>query len=255
MSIVNVLDIDLDVFLDPRPWRKVDEGRLSPSEYQAWSPIQVEEYLVERCKLDPNVPIPGQVVVYHHELFDIWNRLIAGGTLQKPFSLTHIDSHADLGLGDPSYVYIMCDLLHADMSLRNNPKREGAYGLSEGNYVSFALACRWISEFKYVQHPSTRRGNHGGLPDIADSFFEDNDPKRANLQLKRYPQGIEVGINRITEYEPVALEPPVPISYYDRDTFVSTDNFSFLFTAISPNYTPETTDRIIPVIKKFISPI
>jgi hypothetical protein len=188
-------------------------------------------------------------------MYDIWNRLIVGGTLRTPFSLTHVDSHADLGLGDPSYVYIMCELLHADVSLRNNPKRDGAYGLSEGNYVSFALACRWISEFKYVQHPSTRSSNHGGLPDIGDSFFEDNDPERDTIQLKVYPSEIEVGIRRITEYEPVALEPTVPISYFDRDTFVSTDSYSFLFAAISPSYTPKTTDRIIPVIEKFITPI
>jgi hypothetical protein len=67
MSIVNVLDIDLDVFIDPKPPLNVNDDRLSPSDYHSWAPEQVEEYLVERCKLDPKAPIPGQVVTYHHE--------------------------------------------------------------------------------------------------------------------------------------------------------------------------------------------
>lgn len=255
MSAVNVLDIDLDIFLDPRPCHRAREGRLSSSEYRAWTPEEVEWFLVHHCNLSAVKPIPGKVVSLHHELFDVWDKLIGNGQLAAPFSVTHLDSHADMGMGDASLGYIMCDLLHCDLVSRRNPQSGGAYGLLEGNYVAFALACGWINDIKYVQHPQTQSDNLG-LPDIADRLFRNNDPTCGIIQLKSYPAGSDNGIDRYWELAPpIKLEREVPIEFHDRDTFTSADSFSFFFVAQSPNYTPATSDVILSSIRKFIRPV
>jgi hypothetical protein len=216
---MNVLDIDLDIFVDPRP-RRPSADRLSATDYSSWSPDRVEEYLTEHCNLDTVNPLPGKIVTYHHELFETWRRLIADGRLVALFSLTHIDSHADMGLGDPSSFHIMCELLHSDLEGRVESTRTGGE-LREGNYVSFALACHWISDLKYVQHPETRIRNAGGLPDIGDVFFKDTNPNRGIIQLKKFLPEYKTGITRLTELTPVGLEPEVPIEFFERDNFNS----------------------------------
>lgn len=253
---MNILDIDIDVFVDPRPDFGIGKGRLPSAHFNAWTPTEVEKFLEERCGLRADKRIPGAIVTCHHELFDIWDQLIADGRLNAPFSITHIDSHADMGLGDASSGYIMCDLIHGSMASRKNFRRESAYGLLEGNYLSFALACRWISDIKYVQHPQTRSHNHGGLPDISDAMFQNSDPNCGIIQLRAFPRGSEKGIDRYWEvHQPIAFEPEVPIEFYDRDAFKSADTFSFLFAAQSPSYTPKTADSLLPIIGKFIEEI
>jgi hypothetical protein len=253
---MNILDIDTDVFVDPRPHRRRAGERLRASDYHAWTPDRVERFLVEQCNLSVDKRTPGAIVTYHHELFDIWDRLIANGLLSAPFTLTHVDSHADMGMGDASCEYILCDLLHKDLNDRRNPKRGDWDGLQEGNYVSFAVACGWISKINYVQHPQTRKENDRGHPDIADRLFRNSDPNCGIIQLRAFRPGSNDGFNRYWETAtPVSFEPELPIAYHERDTFKGTDEFSFLFAAQSPDYTPATVDPILEVLRGFIQPI
>lgn len=87
---MNVLDIDLDFFLREWPRRRESNGRPSACEYQPWSPTEVEDYLLKRCNLKKDSPIPGVVVKHHHELFDHWESLIVSKKLKTPFRLIHM---------------------------------------------------------------------------------------------------------------------------------------------------------------------
>jgi hypothetical protein len=253
---MNILDIDVDVFIEPRPDFGIGKGRLDGTTFKPWSPTKLERFLVEQCGLCQDNPVPGRIVTYHHELFDLWDELIADARLDSPFSLTHVDSHADMGLGDASCGYIMCDLIHGSFADRKKFRRSGSDGLLEGNYLSFALACRWIKHIKYVQHPETRNHNDGGLPDIADAMFKNSDPNCGIIQLRAFPRGSDNGIDRYWEiHDPISFEPEVPIEFHDRDTFQNEDSFSFLFAAQSPNYTPKSADMLLSVIEKFMEPI
>jgi hypothetical protein len=248
---VNVLDIDLDFFVDPRPHRRANGDRLSETEYHPWPPCSVEEYLTQRCNLRKDSPLPGAVVTCHHELFDQWKCLIDSGDLAAPFHLTHVDSHADMGMGDASSGYIMQELLRRDPNERDEPKRDGHNGLLEGNFVSFAIACRWISSIVYVHHPQLFAQNCR-LHDIPNCLFRNNDPRCGVLQLKQLPSDGNHSFRRLTELDPIAIEPEVPIRIVERDSFSTTDPFSFVFVAKSPKYTPITSDAILETIRNFI---
>ena len=97
---MNILSIDLDFFLDLRP--EYDQNRLSQTEYTPWAANKVEHYLKERCHLSKDNRVPGKIVKYHHEFFDLWKKLMDSGHLDVPFKLIHIDSHADMGMGSNS---------------------------------------------------------------------------------------------------------------------------------------------------------
>ena len=248
---MNVLDIDIDAFLDPRPKRRANDDRLSSTEYRPWARRDVKNFLADRCILHD--PKPGDIVTYHHELFDRWNSMIASGQLRVPFHLTHVDSHADMGMGDASSSYIMGELLHQNPKDRNNPKRGGHDGLLEGNFISFAVACGWISSIDYVHHPQLFAQNCG-LHDIPDCLFRDNDPKCGVIQLKQLPPDCRQSIRRLQEFTPLAFEPEVPIRFIERDAFHTDALFSFIFVAKSPKYTPATSDSIVDIIREFIIP-
>jgi hypothetical protein len=249
---MKVLDIDIDLFVDPRPSWRADADRLDSARYRSWSPMAVEDYLTDRCNIQKEHPLPGAIVTEHHELFDRWDSLISTGQLTTPFDLVHIDSHADLGMGDPSSRYIMGDLLHHELNQRYKPRRSGADRLREGNFITFAIAYRWISSIVYVHHPQLIKDN-GGLHDIPTCLFRNNDPRCGVLQLKQLPRDcLDGGIRRLQEFEPISLEPEVPIKLVDRDSFSTDDSFSFVFSAQSPRYTPVTADSILNTIRKFI---
>ena len=247
---MNVLDIDLDFFLDPRPNRPT-EGRLDGNYYTPWNAARVETFLTRQCKLQKCFPIPGAHFENHHELFDVWKNLITTGQLSEPFHLTHIDSHADMGMGDTSCNYIMRDLLHRRPSSRIEPKRSGNDGLLEGNFGSFAVACRWIASIDYVHHPNLANDNCG-LHDIPNCLFKNNDPRCGILQFKKIPATDGLGVTPFENIEPIALEPEVPIRMFAGDSFSTSKAFSYIFVTQSPQYTPITSDPLFETIRQFI---
>ncbi len=178
--------------------------------------------------------------------------MIASDQLRIPFHLTHVDSHADMGMGDASSGYIMAELLHRNLR-PTHPKRDGHDGLLEGNFISFALACQWISSIDYVHHPRMLKQNCG-LHDIPNCLFRDNDPNCGVIQLKKLPSESYPSHRHWTEFQPLALEAEVPIQFIDLDSFQANASFSFIFAATSPKYTPATSDSLIDVIREFIIP-
>ena len=256
MATVNVLDLDLDFFLDPRPDQPAKDGRLSPTDYQPWPAARVEDFLTEQCKLRKDRPLPGDVLTQHDEVFERWTSLISSGRLPIPFSLTHVDSHADMGMGvgDISPQYIMGELLHHNPSERVNLKRGAPDGLHEGNFVSFAVARRWISSIVYVHHPQLLPQNCG-LHDIPNCLFRNNDPNCGFIQQKRLPSDCQHSVQRLTEYTPLALEPEVPIQIVQAASFDAAEPFAYIFVAQSPRYTPATSDPIVDIIREFVRPI
>ena len=90
------------------------------------------------------------------------------GILQPPFHVTHVDAHADLGLGDSGYVYLMTSLLFAPPESRLHPAPPtGKTGLTEGNFLLFAIACRWINDLEYVYGEG---GGEDELPCVMQGF-------------------------------------------------------------------------------------
>jgi hypothetical protein len=248
---MRVLDLDLDFFLDKRVESPPSRGRPSPADVHPWRSCDIEEFLVKQCGLDPRNPLPGRAVVEHHELFDVWKDMVARGQLIIPFDLVHVDAHADMGMGDGSPSFIMAELLHRDVAERTSPPRGGTYGLLEGNYLAFAVACRWIRSLTYVVHPHLYRDNCK-KHDIPDCFFKNYDNTCNCLQQKALAPESLRSIRRPQEFEPVHLEPEIAIRLVSGSEFKSESPFSLVFAAQSPRYTPSTADEVFSILRRFI---
>jgi hypothetical protein len=102
-------------------------------------------FLTKRCRLD--APRPGFVVERHNELFYLWGDAIKAGQMASPFEVVHVDAHADLGLGDASYAYVMGELAFEPIEHRyeilkkrrpRSPKEMidlGNHPLTDGNWL------------------------------------------------------------------------------------------------------------------------
>src|ERR1019366_8668845 len=86
-------------------WVERDGARLPEDEYSSWSPEETMDFLRGRCHLTGK--LPGWVIEHHDEAFARWRDAVGDGMLVPPFHVTHIDAHADLGLGDAGYVHLI----------------------------------------------------------------------------------------------------------------------------------------------------
>lgn len=97
--MTRILDLDLDFFFHKAAhWRDAGSGRLDAEAYPPWSNKEAIDFLHDHCCLA--APRPGFVVENHGELIELWATAIDSGRLTPPLSVTHIDAHSDLGLGD-----------------------------------------------------------------------------------------------------------------------------------------------------------
>lgn len=240
-----VLDLDLDLFVHGvEHFRSSDDDRLDPDDYRPWSVDEAIAFLTENCGL--RARLPGAVVEHHGELFGKWRAAIAGGHLRAPFEVTHADAHADLGLGDAGYMYLMSELLYSPPEERLHPNggtlgRE--YGLEDGNYLIFALACRWLARLTYVMNDETPR-------DIMPLVMQGFDPDASSLQLAAVPvDDLRALVPRVDQLVPDFVEPAVPFQKMRWQEFHAEHPFDAVCLARSPGFTPEGCDAIFDEIR------
>lgn len=240
--MLRILDLDLDFFLHDVAYWAGDSGRLDAAEYPPWELSDAISFLEGRCLLGDR--LPGFVVENHGELFQLWRRSIERGLVEAPFHVTHVDAHADLGLGDAGYMHLMTDLLYRRPEDRDEPK-EGSEGLNDGNYLAFAIACRWLSELIYVC--SDRGGN-----DLMTYHLESFDPSASRIQLKamKKPEIEKLWGLRMGDAQVDSFEPPIPFARLRWNEFQADVPFDFICFAHSPTYTPPEADAIFDEIRQ-----
>jgi hypothetical protein len=239
-----ILDLDLDFFLnDAAILRGPDDGRLDGADFPPWPLEQVLAFLHDQCGL--RKPMPGFVVENHGELFSRWREAIDGGQLNVPFHVTHVDAHADLGLGDLGYVYLMTSLLYEEPE--NRHPRAGQDALGDGNYLAFAISCRWLGELVYVFNDG---GNDGD--DALLYVLEGFDPQARNIQLAAVRSRQELFENLMTPKNLTVehVEPTVPFARTGWRDFQADQPFDFVCLARSPTYTPPEADAIFDEIRQ-----
>jgi len=143
---MRVLDIDPDFFVQGVAhfrWR--EKGRLDGKEFPPWSLDDVLRFLLDQCGLETGdggfSKVPGVAIEYHADLFVVWREAIQRGRLELPLSVTHLDAHADLGMGDPGYAYLMTELIFLPVDERAHHEALGDH-IHDGNFLAFAAACR-----------------------------------------------------------------------------------------------------------------
>ncbi len=240
--MIRILDLDLDFFLDGVGELIPKDGpRLDPSEYRPWSISDAFAFLESACLLEGRSA--GWSVEHHDELFPLWRKSIEEERLEEPFHVTHVDAHADLGMGDSAYMYVMGELLFDPVEGRRYP-RTGDGAMDFGNWLLFALANRWIADLTYVF-------NEVGGSDVFSWHMENFDNSASNLQLKAArPADLKasLGTGRIPPIQ--ATEPLVPFAQVPWVDFHASEPYDIVCLTRSPSYTPETSDRLFDAIRQ-----
>jgi len=246
-AVHRVLDIDLDFFVTPPVHLPPDWERPPAGGHDVWPEDEALAFLRDRCQVSDR--LPGFVTENHAQLFPRWREAIAAGVLESPFSVTHLDAHADLGLGDNGYTYLMTSLLYEPVAERQFPA-EGMSGLNEGNFLLFAIACRWVADLTYVF------GDGGGgdeLPYAFEGFHRPAD----RLQLAAMPKReLDKLLHRLGDPVADLIEPAVPYQSTRWESFQAAEPFDFICLTRSPLYTPTTADPLYDLIRStFVDPI
>lgn len=243
MNSARLANFDLDFFTSEIVhWRGRKDPRPTSKDTKPWPVGELRDFLESKCGLSRTNRIPGRFGTNHDAAFDYMKELVSVG--DRKIILTHIDAHADQGLGDSGWVYLMEELLHDPKSMRGNPRR-ASNGMNLANYIAFAVACGWIEEIEMVVHPK-------GGGDFMPYHFRNFDPTTGVIELKGYPKGTHTKALDIPDIQPLFVEPPVPFRPITLANYSALAPFDCAFLAHSPNYTPRSADRLIGVFSDYV---
>lgn len=260
---MRVLDIDLDFFLcGTAHYLDSADERLDPEEYPPW-PLDVAiAFLAERCQL--NGRRPGFVIEHHNELFYRWGEAIDAGRMAAPFEVVHVDAHADLGLGDSSYAYLMGELAFQPIeeryktlkARRPNSRKQmlelDNYALTDGNWLMFALACGWLSNLTYVTNSCAEPSDGRRPGDLMGFLMQDFDIRADHLQVVGTREESWIGRwghPKVIDHR----DPPVPFTTNVWREYQASEPFDIVCLTRSPEYTPAEADPISDAIaERFI---
>ncbi|MBR5302717.1 MAG: UPF0489 family protein [Clostridia bacterium] len=231
---MRVLDLDMDFFLsDPCPLAPLGE-RPDESCASAWCDEDVIRFLEDQCGLSAQKPVPGAIFDTHDKALDFWAERLKAGSLKTPFEVVHVDTHSDLAFGPPGTNYVLNVVLSRlpDQRAQIGQYRAGTE-LDEANYLLFALAFRWIDRLHYVRNPKSHQDIPGQLLD-----------GEGNIHLRSFIAQMMEGKN--------GKEPVIPFAVYDDYRTFKQHGYDFVTMAQSPRYAPESADRIMEIVRRYI---
>ncbi len=248
-----VLDLDMDYFLDyPVSDRNHDkEDRVEDEDCvkSVWTEDRVRSFLEKNLGLSKLKRVPGRIVKGHDEALFFWEELIKYDKLQTPFSVVHVDSHADLGYCGLGKLYVLDELITLPTDLRARTCHDefelsGQFRkIDIGDYLLFAIAYGWILDLTYCGNPNWDSGDIPKeilLKELPGHKL--TDPFKTNIKLR--PRDVE----ECTKVD----EPLVPLVIYPKVEQVHYNGkFDFVLLAQSPNYTPVEADYIMDVFREY----
>ncbi|WP_249869149.1 UPF0489 family protein [Oceanobacillus saliphilus] len=239
------LDIDMDFFLNKIAWgRQASDGRLDEDIYIPWKEPDFRTFLKDKCNLRKELKIKGRVVKDHVEAFDFWEELIDDGQIEAPFQVTHIDAHTDLQTGYPNtaMLYLLGELLHIPLNRRLNELNKEQ--MNSANYLAYAIACGFFSNVEMVLHPDYENEN---LPTI---FFSNCDVNSSFLEMKAYDK---TQVRYGTPKETIKFDNKIPFKIVtDTKHYNAKGQYDYVLFCQSPEYTPQSADFTLEVIKEYI---
>jgi hypothetical protein len=250
--VARILDIDLDFFVQPVVHWPEGDARAESGEHSVWSVERAVDFLTTQCRLES--ALPGFLTETHDEVFYRWRDAVEAGTLTPPFHVTHIDAHADLGLGDSGYMFLMTSLLFDPPERRWYPSPPpGVNGLNEANFLLYAIACRWIGSLEYVF-------GEGGGSDELFCVMEGFDLHADRIQLAAMTDDAMHHLlisGSHGQTPPVShLEPAIDYESGRWQDFYAEGPYDMVCLTRSPLYAPATADSLYDAIAaKFIEPM
>ena len=266
---MRVLDLDMDYFMTkiaetPFSCKK----RLNEEDYRnsVWPADEVRQFLEQNLGLSKKQKRPGRIVNGHNEALFFWEELINHNKLLDPFDVIHVDSHADLGLGDASSSFLQSAFLTLSTDSRRKINTyefcDKIKGISIGDYLLWAVAYKMISSITYCANPHGDKNDYvlDTLKDFHEEYIYDK-PVRNYIQLK-YNKLMEMpDCNSSDTYKKKYLEgaikdPEVELLIIPTIEDVKFDgNFDYIVMAQSPNYTPANADFILDILREYINEI
>lgn len=267
-----ILDLDIDYFIKKVAFGipESSHARLSEVEYgsELWQEYDIREFLESKLHLLTSKRIKGRVVTHHNEAIDFWEELIKDGNLTVPFNVVHIDSHADLGLGTNGGAYLSMELLkHPVNERRRMCSRINAQGKSYkegiGDYLLFAIAYGWIDKLVYCGNPNGECNDYdiSILKDFKEKSFHggiaDNIIQLKYNPYSEWPNPYTDEDGEVEEYlKNCIFEPEIPFRIIRNPENIDMKiPFDYAVISQSPNYTPESADSILDIIKEYIEVI
>ena len=143
MSTCHVLSLDIDFFVEPTA-TDIEEAseRLPADEYAVESESAVDEFLELRCQMGRNTNHRGIHVRDHDSAYHVIEYLVHNEAASVV--LHHIDAHADLGMGDAGWSYLLNEWLWLTTP-RSVPQEP-----TLGNWLAFVAANQWLEEVEFV---------------------------------------------------------------------------------------------------------
>lgn len=266
---MKVLDLDLDYFLKHVytgiPYSCKERIEEDCDEY-VWSKNEVINFLEHNLGLSKERKTPGRIVKNHDEALFFWEELINDKKLLEPFEVIHVDSHADLGLGDASWSFLQSSFLKKSFEERRKIREYECAGekrgISMGDYLLWAIAYGMISSITYCANPHGEKNDYvvSTLEDFQEEYIYDK-PVENYIQLK-FNESLDMpDYNSSDEYKKKYLETAikderVKLSIIPTIEDVNFDgDFDYVVIAQSPNYTPKSADYIIDLFKEYIEEI
>ncbi len=234
-----VLDLDLDFFLSDCCPLAPKGGRPSPTHAKPWTEQSIVSFLENGLGLNETHPIPGRITETHDGALSFWKERMEAGLLGKPFSVVHVDAHADLGIGKPGPGFVLNNVLGIPPKVRDAFDRYYEQKqLDEANYLLFALAFRWIDALTLVRDPFSRHD----LPPFCKREGEGYRPIR-----------LESFVSKMFE-DAYGQEPEIPFTVYNDPASVRIrEPFACMNLALSPRYAPKDADALVPIIARYMT--
>jgi hypothetical protein len=238
-----LLDIDLDAFLSDTVHWKSGKRRVSGKRYIPWSCDQLREFLENRCGLSRSAKIPGRYAIEHDAALEFMESLRDTSGLQ--LEVAHIDGHADLGLGDPSWVHLIGEWLAKEPLQRRAPPMS-TKACNPGSFLAYAAAARLLAGVTYAFPP-------GGGNDFHTIFFHENNPDSGFLELKRFGTQVDaMEYESLTADRAISVEPLIPFQALPIEHFKAKRAFDRGFVCQSPGFTPKKSDSLLYVLAEYV---
>lgn len=258
-----VLDLDLDYFMN-KVASFIGESvtdRLPEEDYGmcVWKEDEVRKFIENNLSLSKENKIKGCIVKGHNEALFFWKKLIDQNKLVVPFSVVHVDSHADLGLGYSSLDYLKSTLLKYPVENRFYKLNSISKDIGIGDYLLYTIAFRWIDRLTYCANPKDDKNDYDWeiLKEFKEKFIY-NKPVLQTIQLA-YNENMETpdyysSDEEKKEYWSNAIkEPEVSFDIIPTIEDVKYNGkFDYITVAQSPNYTPESADYILEILSEYI---
>lgn len=117
--------------------------------------------------------------------------------------------------------------------------------ISPANYLSYALACRWLRNLTYVHHAQSG-------DDLMPFFFRDFDPACGVMELRHVPGVCDAHSREELRSLPHTLEPPIVFQKIPVHAYRAAELFDYVILCQSPGYTPTEADALLPVFKDYV---